>query len=65
LVRNTNDFTERFITFANDFDPNSQSQTNQHQAVAVKIAIVTLRAAQQTPFNYLVGQDNWIPAGLF
>src|SRR6185437_4714715 len=26
----------RFITFANTFDPASQPQTNQHQAVAVK-----------------------------
>lgn len=33
---NGNDFTARFITFANTFDPNSQPQTNQHQAVAVK-----------------------------
>ena len=36
VTLNANDFTARFITFANDFDPNSQPQTNQHQAVAVK-----------------------------
>lgn len=33
---NASDFTARFITFANTFDPASQPQTNQHQAVAVK-----------------------------
>jgi pectate lyase len=33
---NASDFTARFLTFANDFDPASQPQTNQHQAVAVK-----------------------------
>jgi len=33
---NANDFTARFLTFANTFDPASQPQTNQHQAVAVK-----------------------------
>lgn len=35
---NASDFTARFITFANTFDPASQPQTNQHQAVAVKTA---------------------------
>lgn len=33
---NANNFTARFITFANTFDPASQPSTNQHQAVAVK-----------------------------
>jgi pectate lyase len=35
---NANDFTARFITFANTFDPASHPETNQHQAVAVKTA---------------------------
>jgi pectate lyase len=33
---NANDFSASFITFANTFDPATQPQTNQHQAVAVK-----------------------------
>jgi pectate lyase len=33
-----NNFTARFITFANTFDPASHPETNQHQAVAVKTA---------------------------
>ncbi|HLI69993.1 MAG TPA: pectinesterase family protein [Ktedonobacteraceae bacterium] len=33
---NANDFAAFNITFANTFDPASQPQTNQHQAVAVK-----------------------------
>lgn len=35
---NASDFTARFITFANTFDPASHPETNQHQAVAVKTA---------------------------
>lgn len=33
---NASDFVASFLTFANTFDPASQPQTNQHQAVAVK-----------------------------
>src|SRR6185437_5932072 len=33
---NASDFSARFITFANTFDPASHPETNQHQAVAVK-----------------------------
>ncbi|HET8844154.1 MAG TPA: pectinesterase family protein, partial [Ktedonobacteraceae bacterium] len=33
---NASDFTARFLTFANTFDPASHPETNQHQAVAVK-----------------------------
>jgi pectate lyase len=33
---NASDFAASYITFANTFDPTSQPQTNQHQAVAVK-----------------------------
>lgn len=33
---NGSNFSARSLTFANDFDPGSQPQTNQHQAVAVK-----------------------------
>ena len=36
VTLNANDFTASNITFANTFDPASQPQTNQHQAVAVK-----------------------------
>ncbi len=35
---NASDFTARFLTFANTFDPASHPETNQHQAVAMKTA---------------------------